>query len=116
MGRSQLAASPGFVRGEKSRKPFSVVWREQGCVQVVRWHVTGKDRSNMRDDAGHTVALQRPLRVLTTSQVEQIDDALATLGPFAEVRLIKHRGKLRFIQKLDSEKAIGFQEMPQMID
>ncbi len=70
----------------------------------------------MRNDAGDTFVLQRPLRVLTTCQVEQIDDALATLGPYAEVRLIKHRGKLRFIQKLDSEKAIGFQEVPQIVD
>jgi hypothetical protein len=43
------------------------------------------------------------LRVLTSDQVRQIDRALADLGPSAEVRLIKARGRLRFLQKIDSE-------------
>jgi len=30
-------------------------------------------------------------------------DTLAKLGPFGEVRIIKQRGKLRFIQKVESE-------------
>jgi hypothetical protein len=61
----------------------------------------------MTDDHGQTLELRRPLRVLTALQVEQIDRALASLGPYAEVRLIKNNGKLRFIQKLDSESALG---------
>jgi hypothetical protein len=44
---------------------------------------------------------------LTPWQIQQIDEALAGLGPFAEVRLIKNRGKLRFIQKVDSESVLG---------
>jgi hypothetical protein len=43
------------------------------------------------------------LQMLTPEQVRQIDRALADLGPSAEVRLIKTRGRLRFIQKIDSE-------------
>ena len=47
--------------------------------------------------------LDRPLSVLKLEHIRQIDDALAKLGPFGEVRIIKHRGKLRFIQKVESE-------------
>jgi hypothetical protein len=47
--------------------------------------------------------LDRPLSVLKLEHIRQIDDALAKLGPFGEVRLIKQRGKLRFIQKVESE-------------
>ena len=47
--------------------------------------------------------LERPLSVLNFEHIRQIDDALAELGPFGEVRIIKQRGKLRFIQKMESE-------------
>jgi hypothetical protein len=47
--------------------------------------------------------LERPLSVLGLEHIRQIDDALARLGPFGEVRIIKQRGKLRFIQKVESE-------------
>ena len=57
----------------------------------------------MSESKEYPIVLRRPLQVLTVVQVEQIDRALASLGPFAEVRLIKNKGKLRFIQKLDSE-------------
>jgi hypothetical protein len=50
-----------------------------------------------------TLTLDRPLSVLKTEHIAQIDGALAELGPFGEVRLIKQRGKLRFIQKLESQ-------------
>ena len=46
--------------------------------------------------------LSEPLRVLTPEQVLQVDQALASLGPFGEVRLVKIRGRLRFIQQLES--------------
>jgi len=47
--------------------------------------------------------LDRPLGVLKSEHIRQIDDALAELGPFGEVRIIKQRGKLRFIQRVESE-------------
>ena len=47
--------------------------------------------------------VDRPLSVLKLEHIRQIDDALAELGPFGEVRIIKQRGKLRFIQKVESE-------------
>jgi hypothetical protein len=60
-----------------------------------------------KTNAPFTLTLDRPLRVLTPRQIQQIDGALADLGPFAEVRLIKNKGKLRFIQKVESESALG---------
>lgn len=48
------------------------------------------------------LALSEPLVLLTPEQVLQVDRALASLGPFGEVRLVKVKGQLRFIQKLDS--------------
>ena len=53
--------------------------------------------------AWFTLTLDRPLTVLKTEHITQIDCALDELGPFGEVRLIKQRGKLRFIQKLESQ-------------
>jgi len=47
-----------------------------------------------------------PLKMLTRQQIKQIDEALAQSGPYAEVRLIKNRGKLRFIQRLESETVV----------
>jgi hypothetical protein len=47
-------------------------------------------------------ALSEPLMLLTPAQVLQVDRALASIGPFGEVRLVKVKGQLRFIQKLDS--------------
>lgn len=60
-----------------------------------------------RNDAPFTLALDKPLQVLTPWQIQKIDDALAGLGSFAEVRLIKNKGKLRFIQKVESESLLG---------
>jgi hypothetical protein len=48
------------------------------------------------------LTLDRPLGVLKSEHIRQIDDALAELGPFGEVRIIKQRGNLRFIQKMES--------------
>jgi hypothetical protein len=63
-----------------------------------------------KSDASFTLALEEPLKVLTSRQIQKIDDALAGLGPFAEARLIKNRGKLRFIQKMESESILEFSE------
>lgn len=55
----------------------------------------------------HQINLERPLRVLTPRQVAIVDDVLAEIGEFGEVRLILHRNRLRFIQKLQSLDAMG---------
>jgi hypothetical protein len=48
----------------------------------------------------------RRLRVLNERQIVRIDRALSDIGPYGEVRLIKAKGRLRFIQWLDSEEAL----------
>ncbi len=53
---------------------------------------------------GETLRLPRPLRVLTPQQIVEIDRALEEIGSFGEVRLIKAKGKLRFIQRLESRE------------
>ena len=54
-------------------------------------------------ETSSVLVLDRPLSVLKFEHIRQIDDALAELGPFGEVRIIKQRGNLRFIQKVESE-------------
>lgn len=51
---------------------------------------------------GPSTRLARPLKVLTAEQIYQIDDALFELGPFSEVRIIKAKGRVRFIQRVES--------------
>jgi hypothetical protein len=48
------------------------------------------------------VTLPAPLRVLTPEQVMEVDRALAAIGPFGEVRLVKVKGRVRFIQQMVS--------------
>jgi hypothetical protein len=40
---------------------------------------------------------------LDVDQIKLIDRALSDIGDFGEVRLVKMKGKLRFIQKVKSE-------------
>ena len=47
-----------------------------------------------------------PWAFLDQEQIKQIDRALADVGSFGEVRLVKAKGKLRFIQKLESEEVL----------
>ena len=42
------------------------------------------------------------LKVLNSVQVQRIDDLLNEIGPFGELRLIKKKGRLRFIEKVES--------------
>ncbi len=48
----------------------------------------------------------RPLKILTAAQVRKIDEFLDQIGPFGEVRLIKSKGKLRFITTVETEDAV----------
>jgi hypothetical protein len=47
-----------------------------------------------------------PKVILAAHQIKQIERALADVGEFGEVRLIKAKGKLRFIQRVSSEDAL----------
>jgi hypothetical protein len=42
------------------------------------------------------------LKVLSHSQIQRIDDMLSEMGPFGELRLIKKKGSLRFIERVES--------------
>jgi hypothetical protein len=59
--------------------------------------------------AKHPVPRSTPLNgnglvFLDAQQIALIDRALAAVGDFGEIRLVKVKGKIRFIQKLDSEE------------
>jgi len=45
---------------------------------------------------------QLMLHSMTPRQVQMIDQALRDIGPFGQVRLVKVKGHLRFIEKLES--------------
>ncbi len=56
--------------------------------------------------------LQRSLKHLSARQIYAIDEALSAIGAFGEVRLVKNRGRLRFIQTVRSED-LGASEDPE---
>ena len=58
------------------------------------------------DQGEYLLSLDSPLQILSPCQIVQIDHALAEMGPFSEVRLIKNKGKLRFIQKVESQELV----------
>ena len=51
------------------------------------------------------VVVQVELKKLTREQVRQIDDALASLPDYGEVRLIVQHGELRYINRVESHRA-----------
>ena len=42
---------------------------------------------------------------LTPALIQQIEQALAEVGAFGEVRLVKEKGRVRFIKRVTSEEA-----------
>ena len=42
---------------------------------------------------------------LTSALIQQIEQALAEVGAFGEVRLVKEKGRVRFIKRVTSEEA-----------
>lgn len=53
--------------------------------------------------------LDRPLKFLSLRDMYAIDEALAAIGAYGEVRLVKNRGRLRFIQTVKSEDLAAFE-------
>jgi hypothetical protein len=51
--------------------------------------------------------LAEPLQVLKPDQILEVDRALASLGPYGEVRLVKVKGRLRFIERLESRNLLS---------
>lgn len=46
----------------------------------------------------------RPLKLLSPFQAKQIDSVLSDLGQSGEIRLIKSKGRLRFITVVEDEQ------------
>ena len=42
------------------------------------------------------------LKVLNSGQIQRIDNMLDEMGPFGELRLIKKKGRVRFIERVES--------------
>lgn len=60
------------------------------------------ENQDRHDRARCQIELDAPLAVLSPQQIRIIDQALEELGPFSEVRLIKDRGRLRYIIRVES--------------
>ncbi len=48
---------------------------------------------------GNSLELDRPLRFLSPKEIGMIDEFLATLNVQGELRLVVHKGKLRFVTR-----------------
>ena len=59
-----------------------------------------------KDPDEFSQAWSNPLKKLTSDQVRQIDEALVAVGDYGEVHLIVQRGELRYVNKVESYKAI----------
>ena len=55
----------------------------------------------------HDIVFTEALARLNPTLVRQVDEALARVGAFGEVRLIVVKGRLRFIQVMKSESVQG---------
>ena len=79
-------------------------------VKLPNLHMDGYGREKMTAyaeiDGGDNRVLPEPLRVLTPDQVLAVDRALASIGPFGEVRIVKVKGQVRFIQQLHSQSLL----------
>ncbi len=56
-----------------------------------------------------SITASAPLRFLSPSQITMIDEALANLGEFGEVRLVVEKGSLRFLVTQKSYDALKWQ-------
>jgi len=64
--------------------------------------------ASRRGDLGvghYMLELERRLRFLTPKEINVIDDLLASVSPFGEVRLAVQKGKLRFVSSVKSHDA-----------
>jgi hypothetical protein len=48
---------------------------------------------------GNSLVLDRPLRFLSPKEIGMIDEFLATLNAQGELRLVVHKGRLRFVTR-----------------
>ena len=63
---------------------------------------------SVSDNASRTASFSstgQKFKKLNLDQVRQIDEALASIGDYGEVHLILQHGELRYINKVESQKA-----------
>jgi len=83
------------LKPKKNSRWHELELRMKVASEGNKWAVS----SHRSDATENEVAL----RALTLDQVRQIDSLLWELGPFAELRLVKTDGKLRYMLRLQSE-------------
>ena len=64
--------------------------------------------SNRNTPKRNIITLDAPLIILDSSLISQLDQALAGVGAYGEVRLVISKGQLRFIQMVQSERIKDF--------
>lgn len=60
--------------------------------------IINPDGERLRN-GGNTLELDRPLRFLSPKEIGMIDEFLRTLKSQGELRLVVHKGKLRFVTR-----------------
>jgi hypothetical protein len=53
----------------------------------------------------------RPTKMLQTSQIELIENALQQIGDYGEVRLVIEKGRLRYIEVAKSMDVLKLQDL-----
>jgi len=64
------------------------------------------NRSNVNSEAYHQksmyfLELERPLRFLSAKEIGMIDDFLTAIDKHGELRLVVHKGRLRFVTRTE---------------
>ena len=62
-----------------------------------------------RTDSESNSTEAKALKFLGWPQIEMIDEALSTLGPYGELQLILEKGRLRFVVTKNSHDALKWQ-------
>lgn len=65
-----------------------------------------KGEGTVERQESQVITLREPLRTLTPDQISQIDRYLTELTAFGRVTLIKHGGRVRFIERTESLESI----------
>ena len=82
------------------------VWRSAG-VPCSKDHASRRreEMSGANNSGQNNSGESLKLKFLSLTQVRHIDEVLAQLGEYGEVRLVIQHGELRYINKLESYKA-----------
>ena len=87
-----------------------VAWLGSGSLAARRLMVMSEEGE---PEVRTNLELTEPLKVLKPEQILQVDRALASLGPFGEVRLVMVKGHLRFIEQLESHDLLSSSRSPE---